>query len=148
LMPMEPDPGDDNSSAFTLVMVDPDAPSRKEPENGPFRHWVLSGLKPPTPGEIEVAASTEREILSSDPDPLSAQTSNVPISQYTPPQPPQGSGPHRYVFLLFSEKDGGYDVPENAVELDHNNRKRWDAMAFAKKYGLTLVGANFFIVEG
>ena len=43
LMPMEVMEGDNEGSAsFTLVMVDPDAPSRKNPKNGPWRHWIVS----------------------------------------------------------------------------------------------------------
>lgn len=28
--------------SYTLVMTDPDAPSRDDPKFGPFRHWVVS----------------------------------------------------------------------------------------------------------
>lgn len=30
--------------SYTLVMTDPDAPSRDDPKFGPFRHWVVSVL--------------------------------------------------------------------------------------------------------
>ena len=29
-------------ASYTLVMTDPDAPSRDDPKFGPFRHWVVS----------------------------------------------------------------------------------------------------------
>ncbi|KAG8719729.1 hypothetical protein FRC08_002155 [Ceratobasidium sp. 394] len=33
---------DDQASTYTLAFLDPDAPSRADPEFGPFRHWVAS----------------------------------------------------------------------------------------------------------
>lgn len=32
----------DANTSYTLVMLDPDAPSRADPKYGPFRHWVVS----------------------------------------------------------------------------------------------------------
>lgn len=50
------------------------------------------------------------------------------------------------VFLLFQEPADGYtvhaDAPEYGTELEA--RRRWSALDFAKKYKLTLVGANYF----
>ncbi len=104
------------SEAYTLVMVDPDAPSREDRKYGPIRHWVVrrdqsitlraainpfvqvSGLKPPTISEIESAAGAQagKELLSPPADPLSALVTKPAICAYTPPNPPPGSGVHRY----------------------------------------------------
>lgn len=50
------------------------------------------------------------------------------------------------VFLLFQEPIGGISIPANAVErnADPSSRKQWNAMEFARKFDLKLVGANFF----
>lgn len=40
-------------------------------------------------------------------------------------------------------------IPEGAVEhgAELEQRRKWDAVEFGKKYGLTLVGANYFLVK-
>ncbi|KAI5120422.1 hypothetical protein M0805_006922 [Coniferiporia weirii] len=131
---------------YTLAMLDPDAPSHADPKFGPFRHWVVSGLKPPTPGEIIAAASAEKELLAPSPDPISASSSNPVITPYRPPGPGPGTGMHRYVFLLFQEPIGGYSLPTDAPEFgsELETRRRWSGMEFANRHGLQLVGANYF----
>ena len=52
------------------------------------------------------------------------------------------------MFLLFREPAEGYEVPPDAIEFNERHRKCWDGMDFAKRYGLQLVGANFFVVSG
>jgi len=53
------------------------------------------------------------------------------------------------VFLLFQEPTGGVNVPKDDPE--HNaspaSRRSWNAMAFADKHNLKLVGANFLLTE-
>ena len=53
------------------------------------------------------------------------------------------------MFLLFEEPIGGYeipaDAPERSAELDQ--RRGWGAVAFGEKYGLKLVGADFFLLK-
>ncbi|KAG6809658.1 hypothetical protein H0H93_015632, partial [Arthromyces matolae] len=70
-----------HTASYTLVMTDPDAPSRKEPKYRQFRHWVITGLKVPTQG----AESSEPLIKT--------KASTTP---YRPPGPPPGSEVHRY----------------------------------------------------
>ncbi|KAF9457374.1 PEBP-like protein [Collybia nuda] len=122
--------GGDESAAeasYTLVMVDPDAPSRAEPIYRQFRHWVITGLKL----ESGVAKKTK--------------ASTTP---YRPPGPRPASGLHRYTFLLFEEPKLGYTIPEGAPEYGAalEERRSWNAVDFGKRYGLKLVGANFFLV--
>ncbi|KAF8812944.1 PEBP-like protein [Phlegmacium glaucopus] len=122
--------GDDVS--YTLVMTDPDAPSRNDPKFGEWRHWIVAGLKLP-------AENTDSLVLKGKPA----------ITPYYPPAPPPGSGFHRYVFLLFQEPAGGVNIPKD--NLEHNpspaSRRSWNAMAFADKHDLKLVGANFLLTE-
>ncbi|PPQ83168.1 hypothetical protein CVT25_005415 [Psilocybe cyanescens] len=126
-----------DEALYTIVMTDPDAPSRVDPKFGEWRHWILSGLTSP---RAELASSSQGQIL---------KKSKSTITPYYPPEPPAGSGPHRYVFLLFREPAGGIAIPDDAVErkAESGNRSKWNAMAFAHQYDLKLVGANFFLTE-
>lgn len=36
----------DSSQQYTLLLVDPDAPTPDEPKFAYWRHWVVSGLMP------------------------------------------------------------------------------------------------------
>ena len=52
-------------------------------------------------------------------------------------------------FLLFEEPSSGLDIPQDAMErkAEFDNRGKWNAASFARKNGLKLVGANFFLTE-
>ncbi|VDB92384.1 unnamed protein product [Peniophora sp. CBMAI 1063] len=125
--------------SYTLVMLDPDAPTRAEPIYRSFRHWVVTGLKPASENSMTSAAND-----------LALKTKNA-TCPYRPPGPRPESGIHRYTFLLFQEPASatGFTVPEG--EPEHGTaleeRRSWDAVAFGKKHGLKLVGANFFLVR-
>ncbi|TFK47412.1 PEBP-like protein [Heliocybe sulcata] len=121
--------------AYTVVMLDPDAPGRADPKFKCFRHWVITGLRSPP-----VASLQSVDLLA-----LKSKSATTP---YRPPGPPPGTGEHRYVFLLFQEPPSApLAIPEGAVEYGAalEERRSWNALDFAKKYGLKLVGANFFI---
>ncbi|KAF9524733.1 PEBP-like protein [Crepidotus variabilis] len=126
----------DGAVSYTLVLTDPDAPSKADPKYGQWRHWVLTGVQLPAAN----AAETEGVFALK---PKAASTT------YIPPTPPPGSGLHRYVFLLFQEPAGGFTVPQGSVETDSefNARRNWDAIKFADKHSLKLVGATYFLTE-
>jgi len=125
-------------TSYTLVMTDPDAPSRAEPKYRQFRHWVITGLKAP--------ASTSSETKN-----IVALKPKASTTPYQPPGPPPGSGFHRYVFFLFEEPSTGTeftipsDAPEHGAALEQ--RRNWDAFKFGEKYGLKVVGASYFLVR-
>lgn len=139
-------PGSDDhpDSTYTLAFLDPDAPSRADPKFGPFRHWVWTGLKAPAVDTI--AALAKQSNVSSAP--VGAQSSKEPVTPYRPPGPGPGTGVHRYVFLLFREPSEGFEVPEGSPEYgaELEQRRKWSGVEFGKRYGLTLVGANFFLL--
>jgi len=124
--------------AYTLAMVDPDAPSRADPQFRCFRHWLITGLKAP-PRTASRTAS---------PYALKTEPATTP---YRPSGPRPASGLHRYTFLLWQEPSTAQtlrlpaDVPEYGAALEE--RRSWDPVAFAEKYGLKLVGATYFLVE-
>ncbi|KAJ3162696.1 hypothetical protein HDU86_003669 [Geranomyces michiganensis] len=106
----------------TLLMVDPDVPSRAaaSPAAGQFRHMALLNIR-----GADVASA-------------------LAASPYVGPGPPKGSGPHRYTFLLFRQQA---EISAAAAGISAANRAGFKAQAFADKLGLELIGANFMLSE-
>lgn len=106
---------------YTLIMTDPDAPSRKQPTNREYLHWLVVNI----PG----AAVDKGDVLTA----------------YVGSGPPQGTGLHRYVFLLYKQS-GKKKFDEPHVSKNSGaNRPRFSASKFAKKYHLNeLLAGNFF----
>jgi len=129
----------DESLTYTIVLTDPDAPSRGDPKWSEFCHWIVTDVTL-RPLEALASAKTQEEAsidLSSNPE----------VVEYMGPAPPAKTGKHRYVFLLY--RNG----PSKKLEAP-SERKRWGhegyrkgAREFADKYGLSLVGANFFYAQ-
>jgi len=110
----------DDSLFYTLVMIDPDAPSCEKPKFRNWRHWIV----------INVVGGT---ISSSQP--------GEELCSYAGPTPPGGSGDHRYVFLLYSHK-------QKITASTSNSAKSFDVRAFTKTYGLGApVGINWFLAK-
>lgn len=80
---------------YTLIMTDPDAPSRSEPSYREFIHWVVVNIKA---GDISKGDT---------------------VASYVGPAPPHNSGKHRYVFLLFKQS-ASIDA---AAATDHFKRR-------------------------
>ncbi|KAG0696766.1 PEBP-like protein [Suillus ampliporus] len=117
---------------YTIVMTDPDAPTRENQTYAQYRHWLATGVRPPQ----GVNASAE----FTQPD----------TTAYLSPNPPAGSGSHRYVLLLYREPSINFTIPADAVENgnDFDRRRNWNVTIFAASYNLELVAANFFYVDG
>lgn len=78
---------------YTLLMVDPDAPSRADPKYREILHWAVINI----PGnKLNLGQS---------------------LAEYIGSGPPEGSGLHRYVFLLYRQDQ----KIENSQHID----KRW-----------------------
>lgn len=69
----------DESKLYTLVMLDPDAPDRKHHLARNWLHWLVVDI-----ASNDFYAGNE-------------------IVDYEPPEPPPGTGAHRYVFLLLEQ---------------------------------------------
>ena len=67
-----------STSLYTLLAFDPDAPSRRNPSSRSFIHHLLVNID-------------------------ATKAGGVTHVEYHPPCPPQGSGRHRYVFLLYRQ---------------------------------------------
>ncbi|KUI63105.1 OV-16 antigen [Cytospora mali] len=117
----------DSNTAYTLMLVDPDAPTPDDPKYAFWRHWVITGLEPLS-GEGKVVAATKQ-----------------PATSYHPPGPTKESKPHRYLFLLFREPIGhGLDIrAEDVGGEEFTQRRSFHPAEFAQKHGLELVGLNW-----
>ena len=93
---------------LTLLMVDPDAPSAKNPSCRSWLHWIMTNVNTKTDD-----VKTGREIV-----------------KYQPPSPPSGSGRHRYYFLLYEQND------KTVYIKDPDDRCKFDVDAFAAENDL------------
>ncbi|XP_068776686.1 phosphatidylethanolamine-binding protein 4 isoform X6 [Struthio camelus] len=76
-------PQADKSKKYVLVMVDPDAPSRADPRNRFWRHWLVTDIR-----GADLRAGNPRGHV---------------LTEYVRPAPPSRSGYHRYQFLLYEQ---------------------------------------------
>ncbi|KAH8381923.1 hypothetical protein KR009_001051 [Drosophila setifemur] len=113
--------GFDGEELFTLLMVDPDAPTRQDPKFREILHWSV----------VNITGS----------DLASGQES----AAYVGSGPPKDTGLHRYIFLLFRQQNKieieTPRIPNNvrAGRLNFNSRE------FASKYGLgSPIAANYY----
>ncbi|KAK8756879.1 hypothetical protein V5799_000420 [Amblyomma americanum] len=106
---------------FALVMVDPDVPSREQPTERSRVHWMVLN-----------ANSTER---------LHEGEEAVP---YSGPSPPEGTGPHRYVFLAYCQ--GGKWVSSDDIAPKRRNKFELGDFAANLDAG-NAFGGTFFYAE-
>ncbi|XP_066290079.1 zonadhesin-like isoform X3 [Branchiostoma lanceolatum] len=111
----------DDGSLYTLVMTDPDAPSRANPRFREFHHWLVGNI----PGN----------------DIQNGET----LSQYLGSAPPRRRGLHRYVFLVY-EQPGRLEFDERRLgNSSMAHRSRFRTREFASKYNLgDPVAGNFY----
>jgi len=118
---------------YTIMMVDPDAPSAKTHEYRHWLHWLAVN--------IPASAATGDHI-----DVRKGHT----VTPYKGPAPPAGSGPHRYVFLIYRQPHQ-LDILslQNITERTNFKIDHWIEEVFGKtnKEKPELVAANFFSAE-
>lgn len=112
---------------FTLILTDPDAPSRIKPDAREFVHWVMSNI---SGGDL----STGVDILS-----------------YAGPAPPYSSGLHRYVFTLYKQKAALSEEDVTAAKAHFENRIgiktfNW-VRSLPEKFVVVPVGLEAFLSE-
>ncbi|XP_072154789.1 protein D1 isoform X1 [Bemisia tabaci] len=115
----------DEKKFYTLLMIDPDKPSRANPSEREFLHWLVVNI-------------LDDMVLSGD-----------DIAEYVSPVPEPGSGPHRYIFLVFEQPKGKINCTEPFSDIYHDeHRKKFNTKKFAHKYGFgTPEAMTFFIGE-
>ncbi|XP_059475141.1 protein D3-like isoform X2 [Neocloeon triangulifer] len=111
----------EKGALYTVCMTDPDAPSRAEPKFREWHHWLV--------GNVPETKIAEGETLS----------------EYVGSGPPQGTGLHRYVFLIFKQSGSlTFDEPR-LTNRSGDNRGKFSIRNFAKKYNLgNPVAGNFY----
>lgn len=111
---------------YAIAMLDPDAPSYREPKFRPTLHWLVVNVD-----AGDVAA------------PVDLKTGTL-LYKYRGPKPPLGSGQHRYVLLAYRQQR---DVPASAA-IAFEKRKNFNMGKFANDEGLGKpVAINYFISE-
>lgn len=111
----------DSNELYTLLMTDPDAPSREEPKFREWHHWLV--------GNIPGSDISKGEVLSA----------------YVGSGPPKGTGLHRYVLLVFKQsKKLSFDEPK-LPNTSGEGRANFNTQKFIEKYELGVpVAGNFF----
>ncbi|KYN19652.1 Phosphatidylethanolamine-binding protein like protein F40A3.3 [Trachymyrmex cornetzi] len=102
----------DSNAFYTLCMTDPDAPSRADPKNREWHHWLV--------GNIPGSSVSKGDVLS----------------EYVGSGPPKDSGLHRYVFLLYQQPGKLTFDEKRLTNRSGNNRAKFSISKFAEKYKL------------
>jgi len=100
------------SDYYTLIMTDPDAPSRAEPKIREFKHWVVVNI----PGN-DVAGGEA-------------------LAEYVGSGPPKDTGLHRYVFLLYKQTGKLQFDGVRVSNKSRRNRPKFHAAKFAEHHQL------------
>jgi len=110
----------DASSFYTLIMTDPDAPSRENPIMREFNHWLVVNI----PGD----KIDKGHILA----------------EYVGSGPPEGTGLHRYTFLVYKQTKGKIQGDKYTLE----GRRQFKTEQFVAKNSLEgPVAGNFYQAE-
>jgi len=119
-------PGTTLGKTFTLAMVDPGA-AGSDSSAGQTRHWLVNGVTVGDNGALNFPTETT-------------------ITAYGGPLPPDGSGAHRYVFLLYDQPatfapTGDLATPGQPIAVFNVND-------YAKSSGLgDVVAGSYYSVE-
>lgn len=128
----------DPQATYTLVMTDPDAPTRGDKKWSEYCHYVTTGIKPNVDGSNPNEVGTLIDFSKAH-----------DLVEYMGPAPPPSTGKHRYVWILYRNFPG---VTPKIYEGD--NRANWGtnqpgsgARDWAQKNKLTPVATNFFYAQ-
>ncbi|XP_042344182.1 phosphatidylethanolamine-binding protein 1 [Plectropomus leopardus] len=104
--------GCDPSKLYTLALTDPDAPSRENPKFREWHHFLVINMK------------------GND------VSSGRVMSDYVGSGPPQGTGLHRYVWLVY-EQPGSLSCTETVLtNRSGDGRGKFKIQSFRQKYNL------------
>ncbi|RMZ68773.1 phosphatidylethanolamine-binding [Pyrenophora seminiperda CCB06] len=135
-----PPPPESSNVTYTFMMIDPDAPTPEDAKYAYWRHWVVTSISGAagTGGGGGGGASLDG---NEDEDITARGTTLTP---YLAPGPKDESGPHRYLFLLFEEKDeaGGLDKADVGGD-EFVERRSFRAEEVVERKELKLVGVQW-----
>lgn len=127
-----------NNDKFTIVLTDPDAPSKTDKKWSEFCHYIKS--------ELSFNAKDLQQgddFFSSELDVVNDGKELIP---YMGPGPPKGTGKHRYVFLFYKQSGSGLTTPSDrpnwGTGIPANGVKQW-----AEQNKLQLLAINYFYAE-
>lgn len=106
---------------YTLIMFDPDAPSRQDNSFADVKHWLVMNIQ-------------GNDINTGD-----------VVAEYYGSGPPKGTGLHRYIFLVYEQKERLVVEEPRSLKLSRANRLKWSLKKFVEKYklGEPLAGDHF-----
>nr|XP_018905890.1 PREDICTED: protein D2-like [Bemisia tabaci]XP_018905891.1 PREDICTED: protein D2-like [Bemisia tabaci]XP_018905892.1 PREDICTED: protein D2-like [Bemisia tabaci] len=109
----------------TVMMLGLDEPSATNPYLRQYQFWIMGNVE-----GFHVIIGEE-------------------LTAWIPPRPANGSGPHRYVFLVYLQPQKLDFMEYHLTETDFLDRRgNFSHQAFAKKYNLGKpIASNFFIAE-
>jgi len=111
--------------AFTLAMVDPGAVG--DATTTQTRHWLVNNVTMGAAGALNIPTEGA-------------------ITQYGGPLPPDGSGPHRYVFLLYDQPSTF--APQGDLAQPGQPIAPFNVNEYAQGSGLgAVVAASYYTVE-
>ncbi|KAI6215385.1 hypothetical protein M3Y94_00379500 [Aphelenchoides besseyi] len=114
----------ENDALYTLIKTDPDAPSRKDPKFAEWHHWLVVNI----PGSQVEKGET--------------------LSEFIGAGPPENTGLHRYVFLVYKQQKKLSDSEHGILRFSANRRNNYNARDFAKKHNLgDPIAGNFYSAE-
>lgn len=160
---------------YVLTLTDPDAPSRDNPKWSEFCHWIATGLARPSPAFSPSSTPQLEEGRCLSAITFSPSTTTTirgdqkldDLIEYKPPGPPEKTGKHRYVFLVFVPANGtteelhlskpegrqrwGYDDDDDVDQDEHEAEAGWEengrvgVRRWARENGLIAAGELYFL---
>ncbi|KAF2190971.1 PEBP-like protein [Zopfia rhizophila CBS 207.26] len=120
------------SHTYTLLLVDPDAPTPDDPKFAYWRHWIVSGIKTsPSPEDNSNSVDT-----------------GTTLTQYLAPGVKDESAPHRYMFLLYQEPPNLSLSKSDVGGEEFVERRSFKADEWVRQHGFELVGVNWMTGAG
>jgi len=113
-----------NPSAYhTVIITDPDVPSRADPTLGERRYLVVSNI----PGEALAAGDL---------------TKGEWLQDWEAPAPEPGSGLHRYVLVVYEQP--GTEKIEMSVFDSRDGRNQFGSYKWAEGFGMRAIASTFW----
>jgi len=115
----------ENNSLYTLILTDPDAPSRQDPKFREWHHWLVVNI----PGN-------------------NLKNGEV-LAEYVGSGPPKGTGLHRYVYLVYKQPSKITDKEHgHLTNRSGDKRGQFKTEQFVSKHKLEgPIAGNFFQAE-
>jgi hypothetical protein len=114
----------EGTKSFALSIVDQHPVARK------WVHWMVINI-PPDVSSIHEGAS----VKNMPPKAVEIRNS-FGETGYGGPQPPRGTGPHRYLITIYALKDAGINLEPNATLADFQSAIRGKALSEASMTGI------------